>query len=419
MRVDDESLAGHSRKKREVSSITKGKVYLKRFFWRATASLIWLHVIAHWYSHKGRLFYFERQFFISLESGLAASSFTPSNPHYFAIFLKLAWLSLLSGFSVIEALWYVTLYVPFFPFSMGFILWRGNAWRKEMEQKKMVGGLARPAPRHTYTLRLIALMLAWLLLYGRSHERIPQLVGIVIVGALLLDRASSAFAFAGSIETAKSGILDALILLNQQTNAAELIDETKVTPRAILKLKLFCFRSWYWFLRFLYGITRGKKGRNRAALVILIQYVYALLLLGLVAIFFWSLIIRFNVNSSGFGISVAFLASAGRVFPGLSSPAGLKIPLWIDLGSSMTAWLLFVVYAGPAASVFPTVQAAYIKLIADSYAIIRSGAVKAMLRIRSIKKCLDIPICPTDSDDSSRPSPSTSSPSVASTDSPT
>jgi hypothetical protein len=85
------------------------------------------------------------------------------------------------------------------------------------------------------------------------------------------------------------------------------------------------------------------------------------------------------------------LASASRVIPGLPDPSNLYVPATIQVLDSITAWTVFVLYAGPVASLFPALQERAIANTAANYARIRSAR-KAIYRfagvLRSVQRLL-------------------------------
>jgi hypothetical protein len=69
----------------------------------------------------------------------------------------------------------------------------------------------------------------------------------------------------------------------------------------------------------------------------------------------------------------ALLASASCAIPGIPVPSAIKVPTTIQSFDSLTAWLVFVLYAGPVASLFPDFQKEAIAQSAANYAKLRDG----------------------------------------------
>jgi hypothetical protein len=66
----------------------------------------------------------------------------------------------------------------------------------------------------------------------------------------------------------------------------------------------------------------------------------------------------------------ALLLGASHFLPGIvisgTKPA---LPLWAQLGPALTAWILFVLFVGPAASLLPLRQKVYVERLEESYRI--------------------------------------------------
>lgn len=74
------------------------------------------------------------------------------------------------------------------------------------------------------------------------------------------------------------------------------------------------------------------------------------------------------------GMVDAFLASASRVIPGVpDSSSSIHVSAAVQTLASLTAWLIFVLYAGPVASLFPAFQERVIAQTSESYSRIRTA----------------------------------------------
>jgi hypothetical protein len=124
-------------------------------------------------------------------------------------------------------------------------------------------------------------------------------------------------------------------------------------------------RGMLWLLRRVSAYIYGKTGRRRAALFVLFRYMGNLAILGFLTIFFWALAIKLYKSPVSIGLSEALLASAAHVIPGVPDPDGIRVGAGIQAGTSLMAWAIFVLYAGPVASMFPMLQEKYIKEMAD------------------------------------------------------
>ena len=139
-------------------------------------------------------------------------------------------------------------------------------------------------------------------------------------------------------------------------DSSESIKTGQILDNWYLNLKiwtgLFMLRNFRLWSRWLHG----KAARRRTALVVLLRFMLNLAALGAISILFWAIAIRFVLAPAHVSLSEALLASASRVIPGIPDPSTLKVPTTIQALASLTAWLVFVLYAGPVASLFPTFQ---------------------------------------------------------------
>jgi hypothetical protein len=134
-------------------------------------------------------------------------------------------------------------------------------------------------------------------------------------------------------------------------------------------------RHWMWVLgrlRRLNAYMRGKGAERRAALLVLLRYSFGLMLIAALAVLFWSFVIRLS-SSSTITTADALLASAARMVPGVAGPEAIKVTNFVQTGASLTAWFVFVLYAGPMASMFPILLERYMKKISEANDKLRAG----------------------------------------------
>jgi hypothetical protein len=93
--------------------------------------------------------------------------------------------------------------------------------------------------------------------------------------------------------------------------------------------------------------------------------------LGSLAILFWALVIRYSTLPELTSMAPSILESSARVIPGIPEPNLPKFPDWIKVATSITAWMIFVLYAGPVASLFPVLQDRFVKQTSDLYGRLR------------------------------------------------
>jgi hypothetical protein len=311
---------------------------------------------------------------LRFEIALSSLGFSPTNKAIFPFLIKFIWLSLICEFSLIQVSWFVLVYLILFPLLALFFLFFGKWWRDQIKKNQPKNGLLRPNQK-TFNPRnaAIALLATWLLLYGGSGGKWPQFLGIILAALFLVQRISSALSFAGPIEVIKSRWIEATVQLShnrvQAANSAFVRKYERFIYRLVLR------SAW---------VTRGSKGRSRAAMFVLIRYLLNLFTLGFATVLFWALVIRLNTPAQ-IGLGQALLASAARVLPGIDVSAGLLLPRWVEAGSSASAWILFVLYAGPAASIFPLVQQMYVNAMSEAHVKLRQAAVSLLLHTREME----------------------------------
>jgi hypothetical protein len=361
------------RKQRKTSALIQRISTFKRWSWRATGAWFWLHLLMRFFFGSDKLVGAENYAILRLEIALSFLGFSPTNKAIFPFLIKFVWLSLICEFSLIQVSWFVLVYLILFPLLALFFLFFGKRWRDQIKKNQPKNGLLRPSQK-TFNLRnaAVALLAAWLLLYGGSSGKWPQLLGIILAGLFLLQRISSALSFAGPIEVIKSRWIEALVQISHNRVQAANTAFARKYERFIYRLVLRA--AW---------VTRGSKGRSRAAMFVLVRYLLNLFTLGFATVLFWALVIRLNTPVQ-IGIGQALLASSARVLPGIDVPTGLLLPRWVEAGSSASAWILFVLYAGPAASIFPLVQQMYVNAMSEAHVKLREAAVSLLLHIREI-----------------------------------
>jgi hypothetical protein len=166
-----------------------------------------------------------------------------------------------------------------------------------------------------------------------------------------------------------------LLLLNFARNIVN--SGSATVPNSTIDAQIHAQERVSRLLRWISLYLRGKSGRTRAALLVLFSYMANLVILGFLTVAFWALAIKLYSAPSHVNLSDALLASASHVIPGVPDAEGIKVSAGIQAGISLTAWAIFVLYAGPVASVFPMLQERYTREVAQHYTTLR--AVRAAL----------------------------------------
>jgi hypothetical protein len=297
---------------------------------------------------------------------LIAVGFTPSNPHLLPLVSKLFWILCITHFSSILMLG-LLLYIVFVPIWLPLrIILRKQYRAAELKSIAETNQRVQVNPTIPVTKLSIALILIWLGLYGSSTARIPLIAALVVTAVLLGTRVYNAFVYTTMLEPNDGGIIarvikmsfDYLLAFVKKIGSREIQTEDQFEGWVrVMRWKL-------WLLRRVSTYIYGKAGRRRAALFVLFKYMGNLAILGFLTILFWALAIKLYKAPLAIGLSDALLASASHVIPGVPDPEGIKVGAGIQAGTSLTAWALFVLYAGPVASMFPMFQEKYIKELA-------------------------------------------------------
>jgi hypothetical protein len=321
---------------------------------------------------------------------LVAIGFASSNQRLLPIVSKLFWVLCITQFSWAQLVG-LFLYVLSAPVWFSLYL----VFRKKL--KNAQAGQNIPAVKielfnadFSLTACLVASLAAWFALYGNSTSRFPLIVALILTGSLFATRVYAAFTYTTLLDPDHGGFLATITRLplallggfirtitsSGLTNSR--IEAQVVTQRLVLTL-----------LRWISVYLRGRGGRRRAALFVLLKYMTNLTILGILTVVFWALAIKLYKAPALVTISDALLASASHVIPGVPDAEGMKVSAGIQAGISLTAWAIFVLYAGPVASVFPMLQERYMKHIADSYTTLRAFRVMLCRLINDFSAILE------------------------------
>src|SRR5579862_4730204 len=134
---------------------------------------------------------------------------------------------------------------------------------------------------------------------------------------------------------------------------------------------------------------RGKSGRERFTRLMVVDYLLSFLFLGGSAVLFWAIMCRAITCPNCVSWSESLQISAGHFLPGISVPQEPSIPLWCGYGAAITAWVLFVIYIGPAGSSLSSRQQAYVSVLKHRYQILRSHSVGLRKRMCVVRRLHD------------------------------
>lgn len=318
----------------------------------------------------------EDALFFGLNSALMKLGFAPPNLNIFSICVKLLWLFAICAFSWVQIIGFF-LYVPFLPL----VLLRRVVLRKRFEPYRKIRDESFKAsrksglliPKRTWGFPLLCLLLLWLVLYGQTSAPYPLFLALVLTALLFCSRVGRALTFAVPADNNKWARIE-----SASANARKFIARTSENLKNggfLDKLQLnMAIWSGTFFLRTFRALSRwlhGKTARRRTALVVLLRFMLNLAALGGISILFWALAIKLVLVPTQVSLLDALLASSSCAIPGIPVPSTIKVPVTIQTFGSLTAWLIFVLYAGPVASLFPDFQKEAIAQSAANYAKLR------------------------------------------------
>ncbi len=352
----------------------------KRWAWRVTGLWYWIHAAAYVFSFREALNRSEGWLISNLGRIASHIGFSPSNAGISAKVMRWIWLLVICNFSLTQLIGFFTLYLPCFPVMALLWLFLRKAIGTQLHARVDNGLSLNREQQIPLTVASASFLVAWFLLYGDSLNHVVKYLGAVLCGVLFLTRIVAAFRYARPADDIKSVILDRTINIANQQLAEQIqkINNGGYTKRIEVAFPFFVQKAIYKFLRRIAVATRGSRGRSRIAILVLAQYASNLVVLGALAVLFWGLTFK-AASLQPSSLQDALLASASRVIPGLSVSSSLTIPISFSIASALSGWFLFVIYAGPAASVFPAIQQTYINAAIKYHKLIRPFS--ALLRI--------------------------------------
>lgn len=355
----------------------------KKLAWRATAAYFWGWLILSVFG-VGHLVYAGELRIASMLAGeLNLLSFTASSPSHLITVFKVGWVLLVTGYNLLQ-LAGLFFYVLLLPFWIPLYLFFKDTVAATQSSESKAG--LRPAEKQRPVVALTASsLLGWYVLFGASNGRGPLWTGVVISGMLLLALSWRAFQRARPV-TYDDTVW--LVRLEKWGSGASNYAKTewekhkggrKHTLHGTMKI----YRLYKFILIEIATFIRGKRGRNRIYVFIVLQYAASLIFLASSAVLFWAFYTR-AILPVRLPIAPCLLLSAAHFLPGLSSLAlPVRVPLSASLGPGITAWILLGVYLAASSSLLPGNQAAYAQRVHLTYAVLRHGIVElAKLHMR-------------------------------------
>jgi hypothetical protein len=357
----------------------------KKIAWRLTALYSWLWLVS--------LFLFGSKTVESAQSGTASKfvqllssiGFAPVNAAALPLVFKTGWLLTITGFNPMQILG-LAIYLFSAPVWVFFLTFYSSAVPKTPATPV---GLAQPQARWSALPLSTVAVVGWFVLYGAAWSRRELLVGTVLSGLLLV-----LFTYKALQRTKPLTILDVAVLgalerfgTSIPTSITTNEQKTPVAKRSQAAVNLVTYGLVKDAILFQARFVRGKRGKDRIYMFILLEYILFLFMLGLAAIFFWALVAKTLIAPQPIPLSSAFYFSAAHFLPGVSAPSLLSaLPVWAQIGPSLTAWVIFVIFVGPAASVVPVRQAAYGARLTITYATLRHCSLFLSAYLRRMEK---------------------------------
>jgi hypothetical protein len=370
---------------------------IKKIAWRTTATIYWLWRITRFVLGKEFLNSAASPPLGHLAAFLSSIGFAPVHSEYLPRMLQIGWLLTIAGFKPFELLG-LSIYLEIAPLTLiGYLIFKdyGKDMVTETNEKR---GL-RPAKIRRPALTTAALLLlGWFFLYGDASGRRALMSGAIISGILFFLLAARAFqrvkppVYPDGSERV-SGF--ERIGFSVSTSAGDTIKRALDAKKKMdVNGSLFIYQKWRSIWRRYALLMRGQAGKDRLYLFLLVDYVVSLLILGAAAILFWAILAKLASTPSVYSLAVFAQICSSYFLPNIKPPSvPITSAVWVQVGSSITAFILFVLFVGAAASLLPSRYAAYTEKLNLKYRVARKLAVnlaqtaRALERIRLSKPC--------------------------------
>ena len=345
---------------------------IKSYCWRATAIWCWLHIVSSIAFRKDEFRRVEVITVHGLEKILRVLDFSPGKLDLLPLILKAFWVLCISNFSAIQMVG-LCLYIAVSPITFLALGLKPNLSTQYLANKEKEG--AKPSAVqvgfHSQSF-LVASLIVWFSLYGSSASKGPIISALLLTGALLMVRLSKATPYTTTEEVGDGNpstwlsrfawryfLNTAEQLVNKKLTVAQLNSSVK-TQRWILRK-----------LRYLSIFLRGRVGKRRASLLVLLRYIYDFALLGALLVLFWALYIKLTLSPHPLITKDALIASASHIIPGVQEVNAVSLNKTLEILIPFSGWIMFVVFIGPVASMYPAYQDRYLKRVEADYNVIR------------------------------------------------
>jgi hypothetical protein len=291
---------------------------------------------------------------------LASMGFAPTNAANLPMVFIATWLLLITAFKPLQLFIGLPLYVIFAPFAFLIVTVFHRFW-KRVREKSRADTLQVSIPKRRFPLAslTIVLIFGWLLLYGDSSARGPNIVGCVVSGVLFATLTYRSLGKISPIDERDMALLMLRATLGQQNIMKTLQDAVhKPTEnRRQVAFRLRMTRLAMSPFRRIRVVFRGRRGKDRIAMLMLGEYILFFLLLAASAILFWAFALKVAVTPQMvLSLPTALTISASHFLPSINTSSPVTLPWWVQFGPALTSWVLFVVYIGPVSSALPVRQ---------------------------------------------------------------
>jgi len=268
--------------------------HMKAWAWRFTAGYFWLHSALTVIAGRDILSGTETAITTKAVAVLSFLGFAPVNVGHLPLVFLVIWLLAITRFSPVQLLIFLPLYIVIFPVTVLLVL----VYRKTLKAATSPNPDVQVAPefvrRFPFASLSAAMLVGWFVLYSGSSSRGPNMAGFLFALALfftLIYRALDKTSPIDEQDTAFFSVAAAkglLMLSNLFKKATEEPPKTQLAIASALRIHGMIIGGY----RQLGILISGRKGRERIAMVMLLEYIVFLVLVAVSAILFWALAIK-------------------------------------------------------------------------------------------------------------------------------
>jgi uncharacterized membrane protein YhdT len=291
---------------------------------------------------------------------LSSMGFAPTNAAHLPMVFIATWLLFITSLKPLQLFIGFPLYVILAPLAFVVVTVFHKFW-KGVREKSRVEPLQVSIPKRRFPLAslTIVLIFGWLLLYGDSSAPGPNMVACVVSGVLFVTLTYRSLGKISPIDERDMALLMLRATLGQQNILKALQGAVEKPPknRREVASRLRSTRLAMSLFRRIRVVFRGRRGKDRIAMLMLGEYILFFLLLAASAILFWAFALKAAVTpEQALPLATALTISASHFLPSISTSSPISLPWWLQFGPALTSWVLFVLYIGPVSSALPVRQ---------------------------------------------------------------